>query len=174
MMSGKALKVFSFESLPFSEHCFFLSGGLISSTEVPLETLIFELLFRLKRGRFFFLATETYWCERSKKCYAIWFISLFKINFLRNFRFQLLHQDPNWLFMEFSKTNRLKSSRFSLLHQNPDCTKVAITDVNTDLTCSSNMIFCVATDLVSVIKISIKILTIVEDDSIERFLLFLH
>ena len=60
------------------------------------------------------------------------------------------------------------------MHQNPDFTNVAITDFDTDLICSSNMIFCVATNLASAIKMSIKILTIVEEDSIERFLLFLH
>ena len=36
------------------------------------------------------------------------------------------------------------------------------------------MILCVPTDLASAIKMLIKILTIVEEDSIERFLLFLH
>ena len=71
--------------------------------------------------------------------------------------------------MELWQINRLKSNRFSFLHQNPDCTKVATTDFDTVSTCSSNMIFCVATGLDSAIKISIKIPTIVEEDSIESF-----
>ena len=70
--------------------------------------------------------------------------------------------------MELWQINRSKSSRFSFLHRNPDCTKVATTDFDTDSTCSSNMIFCVSTGLASAIKISIKIPTIVEEDSIGR------
>ena len=53
LMSKNALKVISFEQLRFSEYCFSLSRGLISSTEVSFETLIFELFFRLKNVDFF-------------------------------------------------------------------------------------------------------------------------
>ena len=115
----------------------------------------------------FFLATETCWCERSKSCYAIWFVSLFKFNFLPNFRFQLLHQDPNWLFMELSWINRLKSSRFSLLHQNLDCTKVR--KLILMMTQFSNLIFCVANGLASPMNVLIESPIVVVGYSIEFF-----
>ena len=57
------------------------------------------------------------------------------------------------------------------LHQNPDCTKVSITDFDTDSTESSNLIFSVATGLVSAIIVSIDRPTIVKEFSIERFFL---
>ena len=74
--------------------------------------------------------------------------------------------------MELWQINRLKSNRFSFLHRSLHYTKVAITDFDTDSTCSSNMKFSVATGLASAINVSIKILTIVEEDSIERFFIF--
>ena len=42
LMSKNALKVFSFESHRFSEYCFSLSRGLISSTEVSFENIYFR------------------------------------------------------------------------------------------------------------------------------------
>ena len=74
--------------------------------------------------------------------------------------------------MELWQINRLKSNRFSLMHRNPDCTKVPIPDFGTDFTESSNLFFWLANGLASAIKISIKIPTIVEEDSIERFFNF--
>ena len=118
----------------------------------------------------FFLATEACWCETSKKCYAFWFILLFKFNFLRNFMFQLLHQDPNWIFMKLSQINRLKSGPFRLLHQNLDCTKVR--KLILMMTCFSNLIFCAATGLVSPINVLIASPIVVVEDSIEEFFYF--
>ena len=69
--------------------------------------------------------------------------------------------------MEFCQINRLKIIRFSFLHQNPDCTKVPIPDFGTDFTESSNLLFWLATGLVSAIKLSIGRPTILEEDSIE-------
>ena len=72
-------------------------------------------------------------------------------------------------YMDLWQNNRLKSNRFSFLNRNPDCTKVPIPDFGTDFTESSNLFFWLATGLDSAIKISIKIPTIVEEDSIESF-----
>ena len=60
------------------------------------------------------------------------------------------------------------------MHQNLNFTNVAKTDFDTDLICSSNMIFCVATDLVSAIQMSTKIPTFLEEVSIERILFLLQ
>ena len=120
----------------------------------------------------FFLATEICWSERYKSCYAIWFVSLFKINFLRNFRFQLLHQDPNWFFMKLSQISRLKSSRSFLLHQNLDCTKVR--KLILMMTYFSTLLFCVATGLASPMNVLIESPIVVVGYSIECFFFLIH
>ena len=51
-MSKDALKVFSFESSRFSESCFSVSRGVISSSAVSIGNKYFEQTFRLKVCRF--------------------------------------------------------------------------------------------------------------------------
>ena len=70
--------------------------------------------------------------------------------------------------MELWQINRLKSNRFSFLHRNLDCTKVAITDFDTDSTQSSNLMICVATGFVSPVNVSIERSTVLEEDSLEK------
>ena len=118
----------------------------------------------------FFLATETWWSESSRSFFELWLISIFKLNYLGSFRFDLLHQDFNRIFLELSQINRLKSSRFFLLHQKPGCTNVPKTDFHTEFTESSNLIFCVATRLVSPINVSVDSSILVEKGSTEKFL----
>ena len=66
----------------------------------------------------FFLPTETWWSEGSKKCNDIWFISIFQLDFLGIFWFDLLHQDFNRIFLELSQINRLNLiNRFGFSHQ---------------------------------------------------------
>ena len=117
----------------------------------------------------FFLLQKIDNANFPKWCYAFWFLWVFKLHLPPKFLYWFVAWRPQSNSMELWQINRLKSNRFSFLHQNPDCTKVATTDFDTVSTCSSNMIFCVATGLDSAIKISIKIPTIVEEDSIESF-----
>ena len=51
-MSKNALKVFSFESSRYSESCFYVSRGVISSIAVSIENKYFEQTYRLKVCRF--------------------------------------------------------------------------------------------------------------------------
>ena len=175
LMSGNAQMVFSFESRRSSEKCFSVSRGLIFSIKVSIEKkIIFVLTFRLERCHFSSLQQKP---DGPK-------VPKVSMNFGLSRYSDSIFSDLSGsiccikISIEFSwschKSNDYKNNRFSFLHQNPDCTKVAKTDLNTDLTCYSNMIFCVATDLASANKMSIKNLTIAEEDSIETFLWFLH
>ena len=56
--------------------------------------------------------------RKFQRCYEFWFISIFYLNFLGIFRFDLLHQDFNRVFLELSKINRLNQiNRFGFSHQ---------------------------------------------------------
>ena len=59
-----------------------------------------------------------------------------------------------------------------LLHQKRDWNKVPKTDFHTELTETSNLIFCVATRFVSPIKVSVGSPTVVVQDSIEKVLIW--
>ena len=59
-----------------------------------------------------------------------------------------------------------------LLHQKRDWNKVPKTDFHTELTETSNLIFCVATRFVSPIKVSVGNPTVLVQDSIEKFLIW--
>ena len=59
-----------------------------------------------------------------------------------------------------------------LLHQKRDWNKVPKTDFHTELTETSNLIFCVATRFVSPIKASVGSPTVLVQDSIEKFLIW--
>ena len=59
-----------------------------------------------------------------------------------------------------------------LLHQKRDWNKVPKTDFHTELTETSNLIFCVATRFVSPIKVSVGNPTVLVQDSTEKFLIW--
>ena len=92
--------------------------------------------------------------------------------FPRNFQVWFVASRFHSIFLELSQINRLKFSRFYLLHQKPGCTKVPKNGFHTELTESSNLLFCVATRLVSPIKVSVESSIIVEKGSFEKFLIW--
>ena len=92
--------------------------------------------------------------------------------FSRKFQVWFVASRFHSIFFELSQINRLKFSRFFLLHQKPVCTKVPKNDFHTELTESSNLLFCVATRLVSPINVSVESSIIVEKGSFEKFLIW--
>ena len=60
-------------------------------------------MFRLKRCRFSSLQQKPD-DAILQMCYAFWFISIIKLNFLRDFGFNLLYQDPKRFKWSFDKS----------------------------------------------------------------------
>ena len=89
--------------------------------------------------------------------------------FPRNFQVWFVASRFHSIFLELSQINRLKFSRFYLLHQKPGCTKVPKNGFHTELTESSNLLFCVATRLVSPINASVKSSIIIEKNRLRSF-----
>ena len=169
-MSKNALKVFIFESSRFSKSCFSVKRGVISSIAVSIGNKYFEQTFRLKICRFSSLQQKPDGPKVPK-------VSMnFGLSGYSNSIFSELSDSICCIkisieFFGVVKINRLKSGRFFVapetwLYQSSK------TDFHTELNESSNLNFCVATRLVSLINVSVESSIIAEKGSIEKFLIW--
>ena len=170
-MSKNALKVFSFQSSRYSESCFSVSRGVISSIAVSIENKYFEQTYRLKVCRFSSLQEKpdgpkfpkgslNFDLSRfSNSIFSEFSRSICCIKISIEF-FWSYHKSIDWKVVGF------------LLHQKRDWNNVPKTDFHTELPETSNLMFCVATRFVSPIKVSVGNPTVLVQDSIEKFLIW--
>ena len=66
---------------------------LISSIEVSIGISQLLANLQVEKLSIVFLATETWWSEKSERCYVFWFNSMFQLRFLWSYRFDILDQN---------------------------------------------------------------------------------
>ena len=65
--------------------------GSIPPIQTSSESFLLAVTFGPVEFLLGFLASKTWYCKISKKCFRYWFISIFKHMFLPNYRLSLLH-----------------------------------------------------------------------------------
>ena len=145
---------------------------MISSIAISIGKKHFEQIFRLKRCRFSSLQQKPDGPKVPKVSmnfgWSRYYNSIFS-EFSGSICCIKISID---FFLELSQINRFKISGIFLLHQKPSCTKVPKNDFHTELTESSNLLFCVGTRLVSPINVSVESSINVEKGSFEKFLVW--
>ena len=104
----------------------------------------------------------------------LWILAYLDVlsQFPRSFQVRFVASRFHSNFFGVVTNQSIKKYQVFLLHQKPGRSKVPKTVFHTELTVSSNLIFCVATRLVSPISVSVERSMIVDKGSIEKFLIW--